>query len=254
MESDKREEASKLLEVEAVTKGFGGIQAVKNVSLSLQKNRIYGLIGPNGSGKTTLFNLITGYLRYDSGNVIFRGRSLKKMDPFKIARMGIGRTFQGVRVFPRMTVARNLMAAASHWGEEEKKRAEEMLTMVGLTRLRDEEARNLSFAQQKWLEFARMMITNPELLLLDEPAAGLDSNSIEKMVGYISATKQNGKTICVVEHNMNVVMKTCEYIYVLDHGEKIAEGTADVVKKDEKVITAYLGESRAQAFARRSGK
>ncbi|MFQ5830685.1 MAG: ABC transporter ATP-binding protein [Candidatus Methylomirabilia bacterium] len=231
-----------LLRINGLTKRFGGVAAVNQCSLSLEANRIYGLIGPNGSGKTTLFNLITGLLKSDAGEIHFKGEKTTRLPPYKICRRGIGRTFQVIRVFPEMTVLDNMIVVAPDGGVgANRPRALDLLDFVGLTYLRDEYAGNLSYGQQRLLEFVRVLMTNPELILLDEPAAGVNPTLLNNLLEYIRELRKQGKTIVVVEHNMKVVMNLCEQIFVLDHGEKIAEGPPETIQRDERVLEAYFG-------------
>src|SRR5882724_3460764 len=207
-----------VLSVEGVCRSFGGVTAVNDVSLSLEPGRIYGLIGPNGSGKTTLFNCITGIERLDTGRVSFRGERIDGLKPWQIARRGIGRTFQIIRVFPELTALENLLVVTRGPRAEAERRGRELLEFVRLGSLAGEYAGNLSYGQQKLVEFVRMLMTEPMLILRDA-----------------------GKTVLLVEHDMKVVMGLCETVFVLDHGEKIAEGPPGAIQADARVIEAYFG-------------
>jgi len=230
-----------VLRVEAIRKSFGGVAAVNGVSLTLEPGRIYGLIGPNGSGKTTLFNCITGVERRDAGHVEFRGRRVDGWKPHRIARLGVGRTFQVIRVFPELTALENLLVVTRGPRPEAERRGLELLRFVKLERLCDEFAGNLSYGQQKLVEFVRVLMTDPALILLDEPAAGVNRTLLNDLLEAVGRLRDQGKTVLLVEHDMKVVMGLCETVFVLDHGEKIAEGPPGVIQSDERVIEAYFG-------------
>jgi branched-chain amino acid transport system ATP-binding protein len=224
-----------------VHKHFGGVRAVNGVSLSLERGRIYGLIGPNGSGKTTLFNCITGIERLDAGHVLLDGQRIEGRAPWQIARRGVGRTFQIIRVFPELTALENLMVVTTGPHEAARRRARELLAFVKLEGLADEYAGNLSYGQQKLVEFVRMLVRDPSLILLDEPAAGVNRTLLNDLLDAVRRLRDQGKTVLLVEHDMKVVMGLCETVFVLDHGEKIAEGPPGVIQGDERVIEAYFG-------------
>ena len=230
-----------ILQIRSLVKRFGGVTAVNGVSLSLEAGKIYGLIGPNGSGKTTLFNCITGIERRDSGTVGFKGRRIDGLEPHQVFHRGIGRTFQIIRVFPELTALENLLVVTSGDYDRDRARAEELLRFVKLERLADEYAGNLSYGQQKLVEFIRVLMTDPELILLDEPAAGVNRTLLNELLDAVRALRNRGKTIFLVEHDMKVVMGLCERVFVLDHGEKLAEGPPGVIQADERVIEAYFG-------------
>jgi ABC-type branched-subunit amino acid transport system ATPase component len=230
-----------LLEVRDVVKRFGGVAAVNRVSLSLEPGRVYGLIGPNGSGKTTLFNCITGVERADEGEIRFKGRRIDRLKPHTIFHLGMGRTFQVIRVFPEMTALENLLVVTTSGYEEARRRARDLLGLVKLERLADEFAGNLSYGQQKLVEFTRVLMTDPDLILLDEPAAGVNRTLLNELLDAVRRLRDQGKTVLLVEHDMKVVMGLCETVLVLDHGEKLAEGTPGVIQADERVIEAYFG-------------
>jgi ABC-type branched-subunit amino acid transport system ATPase component len=211
------------------------------VSFSLDRGRIYGLIGPNGSGKTTLFNCITGVERLDSGRVALDGERIDGLKPWQIARRGVGRTFQVVRVFPELTALENLLVVTAGPREAAQARARELLAFVRLEALADEYAGNLSYGQQKLVEFVRMLMRDPSLILLDEPAAGVNRTLLNDLLDAVRRLRDEGKTVLLVEHDMKVVMGLCETVFVLDHGEKIAEGPPGLIQSDERVIEAYFG-------------
>jgi ABC-type branched-subunit amino acid transport system ATPase component len=211
------------------------------VSLALERGRIYGLIGPNGSGKTTLFNCITGVERLDAGHVVLDGQRIEGKAPWQIARRGVGRTFQVIRVFPELTALENLMVVTTGPHEAARQRARELLAFVKLEGLADEYAGNLSYGQQKLVEFVRMLVRDPSLILLDEPAAGVNRTLLNDLLDAVCRLRDGGKTVLLVEHDMKVVMGLCERVFVLDHGEKIAEGPPGVIQGDERVIEAYFG-------------
>ena len=230
-----------VLEVEGLHKHFGGVAAVDGVSLSLAPGRIYGLIGPNGSGKTTLFNCVTGLERRNAGRVLLNGERIDGLPPWRIALKGIGRTFQIIRVFPELTALENLLVVTRGHLEEARARALELLRFVRLEALQDEYAGNLSYGQQKLVEFARMLMRDPTLVLLDEPAAGVNRTLLNDLLEAVRQLRERGKTVLLVEHDMKVVMGLCETVFVLDHGEKIAEGPPGAIQADERVIEAYFG-------------
>jgi len=230
------------LAIQNVSKSFGGVVAVKDCSIILEPNKVYGLIGPNGSGKTTLFNLVTGFLRPDNGNIVYKGESLVGLRPREIAMKGVVRTFQLTRVFMKMTVTENLIVASSDPTTKAMKRCRELLEISELQDFADQSAKNLSFGQKKVLEFCRMLMMNSELIMLDEPMAGLTQTMIGKMLSYVKYAVSEGKTIFIIEHNLPMIMGSCEKIFVLDNGQKIAEGTPAEIQENPRVAKAYLGE------------
>ena len=241
-----------LLEAQGISKAFGGIRALDTCSISVEQGSITGLIGPNGSGKTTLFNVMTGYERIDSGQVSFGGKSITNATPDKVFRLGIARTFQLTRVFPRLTVLENMHVAAqrsdlkgllSRWSStHEQQRALELLGFVGLVELKDMPAGNLSYGQKKLLEFAYVLIAEPQVILLDEPAGGVNPTMINYLAERIRTLNQRGVTFLVVEHNMEFVMGLCDKVMVMHRGTRIAEGAPAEVRANPAVLEAYLGD------------
>ena len=230
-----------ILEVRGVSKRFGGVTAVERCSITLEAHKISALVGPNGSGKTTLFNLITGMERLDEGEIYFKRERIDHLAPHKIARRGIGRTFQLIHVFPELTALENLLVVTRQDWETSYRRAVELLTFVKLDRLSGEFAGNLSYGQQRLLEFARVLMIDPDLILLDEPAAGINRSLLNDLLSAIRDLRAGGKTVLIVEHDMKVVMDLSEKIFVLDHGEKLTEGAPETILRDERVLEAYFG-------------
>jgi len=230
-----------ILEIRGVTKRFGGVTAVNRCSLALAPGKIYGLIGPNGSGKTTLFNCVTGIEPCDEGEIRFKSARINGLRPHQVALRGVGRTFQIIRVFPELTALENLLVVSREPFEAARRRAQELLRLVTLDRLASEYAGNLSYGQQKLLEFTRTLMMDPDLILLDEPAAGVNRTLLNELLAAIMRLRDAGKTILIVEHDMKVVMGLCETVFVLDYGEKIAEGPPEVIQADDRVIEAYFG-------------
>jgi branched-chain amino acid transport system ATP-binding protein len=237
-----------LLEGENVSRNFGGLAAVSDVSFYVDEGEILGLIGPNGAGKTTLFNLISASLKPKSGKIRYKGKDITRLGPHQICRLGIARTFQTVKVFAHLPVLRNVMVG-SLFGTgsrvstaEARRRAEEALEFVDLTPLKDAPAGDLTLADQKRLEVARALATQPELLLLDELMAGLTPTEVAEAMGDITELRGRGITVIMIEHVMQAIMNISDRIIVLDHGQKIAEGTPAEVAKSERVIEVYLGD------------
>lgn len=250
-----------LFEAKGINKRFGGLQALTDVSLTIRKGEVYGLIGPNGAGKTTFFNVMTGAYTPDEGQFIFAGSELPTGKPHMIVERGIARTFQNIRLFREMTALENVMAGhhlrakSSLWGiltqnrqtrEEERlitERAYEMLRYVGIERFATTMARNLSYGDQRRLEIARALATEPQLLALDEPAAGMNATETAQLRELISTIRGDGVTVLLIEHDVKLVMGLCDRVAVLNFGKKIAEDVPAVVQKNQEVIEAYLGSS-----------
>jgi ABC-type branched-subunit amino acid transport system ATPase component len=244
---------SALIEVDGVEKSFGGLRALAGATFSVEEGTIAGLIGPNGSGKTTLFNVITGYERADAGEVRFRGSSLATAGPDRVFALGIGRTFQLTRIFARMTVLENMLVATQRhesWlrsvfraagSANERERAFELLDFVGIADLSELPAGNLSYGQRKLLELAYVLVADPAVILLDEPAGGVNPSLINHIIDRIREVNRAGTTLLVVEHDMQFVMDLCTRITVLDQGRVLTTGSPDEVRSNPAVLDAYLG-------------
>ena len=243
----------RILEIGGLKKFFHGFAALKGIDLYVNVGELFGLIGPNGSGKTTFFNCLTGILKCSEGKVLFKGKEISNKSPDAIYRLGIGRTFQLIEMFPQMTVLDNMLLAIQESQgsmfkrlltvreEGNGKRALELLEFLRISHVKDEFAKNLSYGQQKLLDFGMVLMSKPELILLDEPTCGVEIEMRQEMMQYIKELNKQGHTIIVIEHNMDVVMNLCERIAVLDSGEKIAEGTPTEIQNNQKVIDAYFG-------------
>ncbi len=248
------------LTLSGISQEFGGLRALDSIDIEVGEETIFGIIGPNGAGKTTLFNLITGIYKPSEGEIHFNRHRLDGLPAYRVARLGIGRTFQNIRLFNRLSVEDNIKVA-SNWEKsaglfnsilglptyrkemlEIRERAGELLNMMGLYERRFEYADSLSYGEQRRLEMARALAADPLLLLLDEPAAGMNSTEKLELMGLIRKMRDEMQiTILLVEHDMQLVMNTCERIAVLDYGRKISEGTPDLIKNDPRVIESYLG-------------
>ena len=238
-----------LLEVAEIKKSFGGLQALSGCSLSVEEGTVTGLIGPNGSGKTTAFNVITGYERPDAGIVRVNGRDVTGVSPGRVCGLGIGRTFQLTRVFARLTLLENLQVGSRGVPRAKRKslyspqRCRELLDFVGLAQLANELAGSLSYGQRKLVELATVLAQEPRVILLDEPAGGINPTLIEQMAGRIRELNATGVTFLVVEHNMELVMGVCDTVAVMERGAVIACGDPAQVRQDRRVLDAYLGGS-----------
>lgn len=251
-----------ILETKDLTKEFLGLKALTGVSLKINRGEIFGLIGPNGSGKTTCFNLITGFLKATSGNVLFEENSIKGLEPFEIAKKGIVRTFQLVSLFPDLSCEENVIIGMHSkviksglreklfwWKRRDTKlvalrtKAKEILGLMGMERLLNMPAKNLPLGDERRLAVAIALAADPKVLLLDEPAAGMSPRECAQLVQLIRDIQKSGITVLIVEHNMRVVMEICDRIAVLSYGEKIAEGLPKEIANNKQVISVYLGES-----------
>jgi branched-chain amino acid transport system ATP-binding protein len=245
---------SALLELSGVTRRFGGLRAVSNVTLSVAQGEVLGLIGPNGAGKTTLVNVITGVHPASAGRVRFAGEDITRLRPYQAARRGIARTFQIVQPFPGMTVLENVVAAAMFaggvsYGQRARDAAMQHLRFVGLAEVAERSAAALTLAMRKRLEFAKGLAMRPKLLLLDEMNAGLNAAEVDQALELMRAIAARGVTVLIIEHLMKVVLSLCSRIAVLHHGELIAVGAPQTIIEDPQVIQAYLGKRYAKAQA-----
>lgn len=256
---------SLVLEAKNVCKYFGGLKAVEDVNMQIKKGDIFGIIGPNGAGKTTFFNICSGIYKPTSGDILFENQSIKTMTSDVIARKGMARTFQNIQLFKYMTVLENviigfhihtktnmldaILRTKRYHRDEEfiKTKGLEILEKVGLRQYKDTLAGNLAYGIQRKVEIARALALDPKIILLDEPAAGMNPNETQELSNYIKMLNREGYTIAVIEHDMKFVMNTCNQILVLNFGQKICEGTPEVVKKDKLVNEAYFGKGIAAA-------
>lgn len=252
-----------MLSIRGISKAFRGLKALDKVDIDVPQGQVFGLIGPNGSGKTTLLNVITGFLRPTEGQVVYKGEPITGLKPHEVTQRGIARTFQLASVCPNLTVEENIMAGrhlkirsgtlaslfnTSSYREEEtklKQKARELMAFVEVEERRDVLAKNLAFGDERKLEIAIALATEPGLLLMDEPAAGMNPEEQLRLMGFVRAiAKQLGITVVIIEHNMRVIMGLCSSIAVLDYGVKMAEGTPDEIAHNPKVISVYLGKSQ----------
>jgi branched-chain amino acid transport system ATP-binding protein len=241
-----------LLELKNLNKHFGGIKAVSNCTFSVEEKRITSLIGPNGAGKTTVFNLVTGLLTPDSGEVTYRGKKLTGLQPHEITRQGISRTFQVTRDLQEMTVLENMVIQSQVKGfwdmfgssmmAHEAQHAMELLSFVGISHLADEKSKNLSYGQKKLMEFASVLMSEPKLIMLDEPAGGVNPTLLESIIDRILELNKQGITFLIVEHNMELVMKISNPVICMAYGTVLAEGTPKEIQNNHQVMEAYLGE------------
>ena len=241
------------LEVSNLNKSFGGIHAVKDCSFAIEDGTITSLIGPNGAGKTTTFNLINNVIRPDSGKVVFEGRDVTRKMPHKLTRLGIGRTFQVTRTLDDMTVLENMVVGSSgadvrkifgsRMLDHEIERAVDLLEFVGIEEYAYTNAEALSYGQRKLLEFSAVLMSDPQIVLLDEPAGGVNPALLKRMVARVRELNANGLTFLIVEHNMDLVMELSDSVIVMAHGEVLLHGTPDEVQRNDRVLDAYLGKA-----------
>jgi neutral amino acid transport system ATP-binding protein len=241
-----------LLEIKGLNKSFGGIRAVEDCTFSVEEGSIVSLIGPNGAGKTTVFNLVTGLLPLDSGSIYFDGRKINALQPHQITHMGISRTFQITRDLQELTVLENMVVQSKVKGfwdmfgtsmlKEEEERAMELLAFVGIDRLANEKSKNLSYGQKKLLEFASVLMSDPRMIMLDEPAGGVNPTLLESIIDRILQLNKKGITFLIVEHNMELVMKISNPVICMAYGTVLAQGSPKEIQEDKRVLEAYLGE------------
>lgn len=256
-----------LLEVTGISKSFGGLAAVSEMSFQVEEGQIVSIIGPNGAGKTTVFNLLTGFYTCDEGSILFDGEEISNLPPARYVEKKLTRTFQNLKLFPTMTVLENVLIgyqSCIKYGwldaifntrkkqEEEREareKAMEILKSIDMERYAMEKCCNLPYGVQKQMEIARAMVSGPKLLLLDEPAAGLNPQETEQLAGFIKSLPEKGYSVLLIEHDMGLVMTISDYIYVMDYGKLIAQGIPQVVQKNELVIEAYIGKGGARHVA-----
>lgn len=235
-----------LLRAEGVCKSYGGVRALDECGMDVAEGSVTGLIGPNGSGKTTLFNVITGYARADAGQVYLGGRKITNAAPDKVFALGIGRTFQLTRIFPSLTVLENMLVATRRARAADRRRSMEQLEFVGIAGHHAELAGTLSYGQRKLLELAYVLVADPAVILLDEPAGGVNLSLVNHIADRIRELNAAGKTFLIVEHNMEFVMGLCHTVTVLDSGAVVAAGPPGIIRTDRRVLDAYLGEDLAE--------
>jgi neutral amino acid transport system ATP-binding protein len=241
-----------LLEIKGLSKNFGGIRAVEDCSFSVEKGAIVSLIGPNGAGKTTVFNLVTGLMPVDAGGIYFDGKKVNGLQPHQITRMGISRTFQITRDLQELTVLENMIVQSEVKGfwdmfgmsmfKEEENRAMDLLAFVGIDHLAHEKSKTLSYGQKKLLEFASVLMSDPRMIMLDEPAGGINPTLLENLIDRILQLNQKGITFLIVEHNMDLVMKISNPVICMAYGTVLAQGSPKEIQDDPRVLEAYLGE------------
>jgi branched-chain amino acid transport system ATP-binding protein len=241
-----------LLEIIGLTKSFGGVKALQNVSISVERGDVLGLIGPNGAGKTTLFDIVTGLQKPSSGKVLFEGKNILGLRPHEICRIGIARTYQSVRPFLNHTVRENILVGVLYGADSSRpldrdKRIEEILMLLGLKDRQYQLAKNLPIEQRKMVEVGRALGANPKLLLLDEPMAGLNASEMHEFVSLIKTLKEKGVTVVIVEHVMKAISSACSRVIVLHLGQLIASGSPEEVLSDKRVVDVYLGESYSRS-------
>jgi neutral amino acid transport system ATP-binding protein len=238
---------SVLLRTEGVHKSYGGVRALDTCTIQIDEGTVAGLIGPNGSGKTTLFNVITGYAKADAGEVYLADRKITNSSPDKVFALGIGRTFQLTRIFPTLTVMENMLVPSRGRRGADRKVAMELLEYVGIAGYHAALAGALSYGQRKLLELAYVLVADPDIILLDEPAGGVNLSLVNNIADRIRELNAAGKTFLIVEHNMEFVMGLCDQVTVLDSGTVVAAGPPDIVRTDRRVLDAYLGEDLEEA-------
>ena len=256
-----------ILDVKNISKSFGGLVAVSDMTFKVEEGQIVSIIGPNGAGKTTVFNLLTGFYEVDSGIVLFDGKEIQNNPTYEYVKMGVSRTFQNLRIFPSMTVMENILVGyqskiqysridcllkTKRMKKEEacaEEKIHKLLSSMGLDKYAYELCSNLPYGIQKEVEIIRAMVTDPKLILLDEPAAGLNPQETDELSHFIKELPKKGFSVLLIEHDMSLVMSISDYIYVMDYGKKISEGISSFIQKDKKVIEAYIGKGGVQYVA-----